>query len=85
MLLAETKQKVIDILNASNLPIDAIYYVMKEVMVDVESTYNRVLQEEENAKAQARADAERPTTKEEAEALNKKLAEENEKNKEEKK
>ena len=60
MLLADTKQKVIDILNASNLPIDAIYYVMKEVMVDVESTYNRVLQEEENAKAQARADAERP-------------------------
>ena len=85
MLLADTKQRVIDILNASNLPIDAIYYVMKEVMVDVESTYNRVLQEEENAKAQARADAERPTTKEEAEALNKKLAEENEKNKEEKK
>lgn len=85
MLLADTKQKVIDILNASNLPIDAIYYVMKEVMVDVESTYNRVLQEEENAKAQARADAERPTTKEEAEALNKKLAEENEKNKEKKK
>lgn len=85
MLLADTKQKVIDILNASNLPIDAIYYVMKEVMVDVESTYNRVLQEEENAKAQARADAERPITKEEAEALNKKLAEENEKNKEEKK
>lgn len=85
MLLADTKQKVIDILNASNLPIDAIYYVMKEVMVDVESTYNRVLQEEENAKAQARTDAERPTTKEEAEALNKKLAEENEKNKEEKK
>lgn len=85
MLLADTKQKVIDILNASNLPIDAIYYVMKEVMVDVESTYNRVLQEEENAKAQARADAERPTTKEEAEALNKKLTEENEKNKEEKK
>lgn len=85
MLLADTKQKVIDILNASNLPIDAIYYVMKEVMVDVESTYNRVLQEEENAKAQARADAERPTTKEEAEALNKKLAEENGKNKEEKK
>ena len=84
MLLADTKQKVIDILNASNLPIDAIYYVMKEVMVDVESTYNRVLQEEENAKAQARADAERPTTKEEAEALNKKLAEENEKNKDEK-
>lgn len=85
MLLADTKQKVIDILNASNLPIDAIYYVMKEVMVDVESTYNRVLQEEENAKAQARADAERPITKEEAEALNKKLAEENGKNKEEKK
>lgn len=85
MLLADTKQKVIDILNASNLPIDAIYYVMKEVMVDVESAYNRVLQEEENAKAQARADAERPTTKEEAEALNKKLAEENGKNKEEKK
>ena len=85
MLLADTKQKVIDILNASNLPIDAIYYVMKEVMIDVESTYNRVLQEEENAKAQARADAERPTTKEEAEALNKKLAEGNGKNKEEKK
>lgn len=76
MLLADTKQKVIDVLNTSNLPIDAIYYVMKEVMIDVEQTYNRVLREEENAKAQAKADAERPTTKEEAEALNKKLAEE---------
>lgn len=73
MLLADTKTKVIETLNASGLPIDAIYYVMKEVMFEVENTYQRVLEEEQRQKAEA----ERPTTKEEAEALNKKYEKEN--------
>ena len=80
MLLADTKQNVIDILNASNLPIDAIYYVMKEVMFEVEQTYNRILQQEKEALKNAQKDAndgkKRPTTKEDAFKLNNKYEEE---------
>jgi len=55
MLLNDTKQQVIDILNSSNLPIDAIYYVMKEVLQEIEITYNKALIEEREAKLQAAA------------------------------
>lgn len=75
MLLKDLKDNVINMLNTSNLPIDAIYYVMREIMMEVELTYNKLVQEEQDEMAQARADAERPTTKEEAEKLNKKYAE----------
>lgn len=47
LLLNKTKQAVIDLLNQSNLPIDAIYYVMKEVMEAVSVTYNETLAKEE--------------------------------------
>ena len=47
MLLADTKTKVVQILNASGLPIDAIYYVMREVMYEVENAYQKALEEEQ--------------------------------------
>lgn len=82
MLLADTKQNVIDILNASGLPIDAIYYVMREVMFEIEQTYNKVLQQEKEALEKAKKDAEnkekRPITKEEAFELNKQYEEKQE-------
>ena len=82
MLLADTKQNVIDILNASGLPIDAIYYVMREVMFEIEQTYNKVLQQEKEALEKAQKDAKdkekRPTTKEEAFELNKQYEEKQE-------
>ena len=79
MLLADTKQNVIDVLNASNLPIDAIYYVMREVMFEVEQTYNQVLQKEKELSLEAKKDAEnkRPTSKEEAMKLNQKYMNKN--------
>lgn len=47
LLLNKTKQAVIDLLNSSELPIDAIFYVMKEVMEAVTATYNQALAQEE--------------------------------------
>lgn len=55
MLLNDTKQDIINILNSSNLPIDAIYYVVREVLQEVEATYNKVLAEERDARLQAAA------------------------------
>ena len=55
MLLNDTKQEIINILNSSNLPIDAIYYVVREVLQEVEVTYNKVLAEERDARLQAAA------------------------------
>lgn len=50
MILNDLKMHIIEELNKSNLSIDAIYYVMKEVLQEVESTYNRILSEEAMAK-----------------------------------
>ena len=50
MLLNDLKQDIIGKLNNSNLPIDAIYYVMREVLLEVETTYNEVLQQETKAR-----------------------------------
>ena len=50
MLLNDLKIQIINYLNTSNLPIDAIYYVMKEVLSEVETTYNEVLQQETKAR-----------------------------------
>ena len=61
MILNDLKNKVITMLNESNLSIDAIYYVMKEIMQEVEMTYNRMLQAEAAAKdAPVQAEEEQP-------------------------
>lgn len=50
MVLNDLKQNVIDLLNKSQLPIDAIYYVMREIMQEVDLTYNKILEEEKKQK-----------------------------------
>lgn len=52
MILNDLKNQIITYLNESNLAIDGIYYVMREVMQEVEATYNQVLQQEMQAKMQ---------------------------------
>ena len=46
MVLNDLKQNIINMLNESRISIDAIYYVVREVMQEVETAYNRVLEEE---------------------------------------
>lgn len=74
MLLNDTKQQVIDVLNASNLPIDAIYYVMKEVLQEVEQTYSRALAKERDERLQE-ASKENQKAKETLEQDNKEIEE----------
>ena len=54
MLLNDLKNQIVKTINDSNLSIDAIYYVMKDIMNEVISQYNIVLQQE--AAVQAHAD-----------------------------
>lgn len=48
MLLTDIRTKVIEILNNSQLPIDAIYYIMKDIMREIELVYNEALIKENN-------------------------------------
>lgn len=50
MVLNDLKQKIVKTLNESQISIDAIYYVMREVMQEVDIAYQRALQEEEQSK-----------------------------------
>ena len=52
MVLNDLKQNIINMLNESHISIDAIYYVVREVMQEVEAAYNRVLEEEKAQAAQ---------------------------------
>ena len=52
MVLNDLKQNIINMLNESRISIDAIYYVVREVMQEVEAAYNRVLEEEKMQAAQ---------------------------------
>lgn len=51
MILNDFKNQLIKIINDSNLTIDAIYYVMKDIMNDIVTQYNLVLQQEAEAAA----------------------------------
>jgi len=46
MVLDDLKSKIITTLNESKLSIDAVYYVMKDVMMEVNALYNQALQQE---------------------------------------
>ena len=40
MLLRDLEQKIVKVINESGLPIDAIYFIMKSLMVEIEQKYN---------------------------------------------
>ena len=66
MLLNNFKQKLINDINTSGLSIDAIYYVMRDLMRDVIDQYNLALQQEVAAAAQSNEPAESEDSKTEA-------------------
>ena len=46
MVLHNLKQQILDILNESKLSIDCIYFMMKDVMNDVDIAYKNAIQQE---------------------------------------
>ena len=46
MVLNNFKNQIIEVINSSNLTIDGIYYVMKDIMNDIVLQYNTILQKE---------------------------------------
>ena len=47
MFLRDMRKKVEDIINQSGLPIDAIYFVLKDILNEVTEIYNNEIAKEE--------------------------------------
>ena len=56
MQLNDLKNNIAQIINDSNLPVDAVYYVMKDIMNELTVVYNRQIEIENAAAAQSEAD-----------------------------
>lgn len=52
MLLRDLEQKIVKVINESGLPIDAIYFIMKSLMTEIEQKYNEYCRIEEAEVAQ---------------------------------
>ena len=50
MILRDMRKKVEDIINQSGLPIDAIYFVLKDILNEVTEIYNNEITKEEMQK-----------------------------------
>lgn len=50
--IEEYKNQIIDLTNNSGLPIGAIYYIMKDLYKDLETLYNKQVQQEYQARKQ---------------------------------
>jgi len=55
MQLNDLKNNIAQIINDSNLPVDAVYYVMKDIMNELTVVYNRQIEIENAAAAQSEA------------------------------
>ena len=58
MLLQDLRQEITNLINQSNLPIDAVYYVMKDIMNEVVEIYNQQLQQEQAEAAAQQSESE---------------------------
>lgn len=52
MILNDLRKNISDLINESQLPIDAVYYVMKDVMSEIITIYNQQIEMENAAAAQ---------------------------------
>ena len=50
MILRDMRKKVEDIINQSGLPIDAIYFILKDILNEVTEIYNNEIAKEEMQK-----------------------------------
>lgn len=58
MILRDFRIKIADIINNSQLPIDAVYYTLKDVMIEIENLYNEECYKEDLQQAEERENAE---------------------------
>ncbi len=52
MILRDLEQKIVKVINESGLPIDAIYFIMKSLMAEIEQRYNEYCRIEDAEVAQ---------------------------------
>ena len=48
MILRNVEKQIVDVINNSGMPIDAIYYLLKSIMADVTIQYEKQIEMEEN-------------------------------------
>ena len=65
--MEELKRKLLQVVNESNLPLEAIYYLVKDLYRDVDDTYQRYLKQVEEAEQTQLKEAESAAAAEEAE------------------
>ena len=51
MILRNVEKQIVDVINNSGMPIDAIYYLLKSIMADVTIQYEKQIEMEENQAA----------------------------------
>ena len=56
MILRNVEKQIIDVINNSGMPIDAIYYLLKSIMADVTIQYEKQSEMEENQAAATQKD-----------------------------
>lgn len=54
--MEELKRKLLEVINTSGLPLEAAFYVVKDVYRDMAEFYNNALKEQERVKAQQQAE-----------------------------
>lgn len=64
LILKELRNKIENVLNNSQLPIDAIYFVLKDVFNEVVDIYNQEIQKEEENKRQQQQEEEQKNEEE---------------------
>ena len=67
MIFREVEQKIIKIINESGMPIDAIYFIMKSIMQEIEEKYYDFCRKEDMAVMQEKLQTEKPKIDEEVE------------------
>lgn len=68
MILDNFKNKIIQDIQGSNLPIDAIYFVLRDIMHEVIDNYNQVLEQEKNAEMATQAEKQPESVSSEADS-----------------
>lgn len=59
MILKDFRDAIGDVINEAQLPVDAIYYVMKDIMLELEATYLEEVNREQIAKNLAKQSEEK--------------------------
>ncbi len=67
MILKDFRKQIEDIINQSGLPIDAVYFVLKDILNEVTQIYENVVKEEElQAALKEQKEKEKENTNDEA-------------------